>query len=152
MFKKISVFLVLVLVVTTLSACASAKHGTTELTDEKKKEIERAWLIQNEKLWTWCHIPYGSRPTGNGGLYYGNYNGYDMLYYNDKPGSLGRGFRYEIAGEVFAKDAHFQLLAYRNGKFYDVEELYKKGRVSRKTIAAMAETHKKWFSNSDEDA
>ena len=148
MFRKISLFLVLVLVIGALSACAGSEAGTTELTDEKKEEIEHAWLALKGYTWSWA-----DGPSDRGGRYYGNYNGYEMLYC-DPPGGVGGAaimYEYKIAGEKFICGGRFNLFAYRNGKFYDLEELFKKGRVSRKSIAAMAETHKTWFPHYYED-
>lgn len=52
---------------------------------------------------------------------------------------------YELAEEVFIHGSVFQLLAYRNGKIYELEQLCKDGKVSEDSIKAMAELHKEWF-------
>ena len=52
---------------------------------------------------------------------------------------------YEIAGENFICGSFFQLLAYRNGKIYELEQLCKDGKVSEESIKAMAELHRAWF-------
>ena len=140
MFKKISVFLVLVLVITTLSACAGSESGSTELTEEKKKEISRAWLIDKKEILDW--------DDDDDFRYYGNYDGYDMFYYAPLMASIHATHEYKIAGETFIDGKPFRLTAYRNGKFYDMNEievLYLIGLISRKSLVSMAETHKTWF-------
>ena len=74
MFKKISVFLVLVLVITTLSACAGSEGSNAELTKEKRKEISRAW---GKKCYP---IDWNATSGQSGALrYYGTFAGHDVF-------------------------------------------------------------------------
>ena len=134
MFKKISVFLVLVLVTGALSACAGSMPT---LTDEKKAEIENAWYAQ----YKWC---WQDDPDGGYCRYYGKYEGYDIVFVI--PAQLDDmltavvGTKV-IAGIKFYCGTTFSLYGYRNGKIYEVYELYKAGELSAESIAAAAEIH-----------
>jgi len=134
MFKKISVFLVLVLVIGALSACAGSMP---KLSEEKKAEIEDAWYAQYE--WHWVDDP-------NGGFcrYYGNYEGYDIIFVISGPlDSMWADVvdTKVIAGIEFYSGMPCSLYGYRNGKIYEVHELYNSGELSAESIAAAAEIH-----------
>ena len=141
MFKKISVFLVLVLVIGALSACAGS---IPKLSEEKKAEIEDAWYSRYK--WTW---------HDEGGLcrYYGTYEGYDIIFNQMgalQPDVLGT---QKIAGIEFFSGNPFNFYGYRNGKLYEVHELYEQGKLGADSIAAAAEIHnseKKTLPLSDE--
>ena len=125
-----------------LSACAESGGSNAELTKEKKKEISRAWLQYKVDILDCDNI--------SDFRYYGNYNGYDMFLHSGRLyGLLNPVDEYEIGGQKFINPSHFELYAYRNGKFYDLTKikiLHFIGIISKESLAAMAETHKKWFS------
>ena len=143
MFKKISVFLVLVLVIGALSACVGSGGSNAELTEEKKKEISRAWLLYHKEVLDW--------DDDDDFRYYGNYNGYDMFFYDGGLQTQAL-WGYEIGGQNFSHSHSFQIYAYRNEKFYDLNEikaLHLIGIISKKSLAAMAETHREWILNNE---
>jgi len=133
MFKKISLFLALVLVIGALSACAGS---SPKLSDERKEVIDSVWLAQHaNKKWNWY--------DGYRGLccYYGTYQGYDILLHQQSGVTSIDGGSEEIAGYLFSSIDPFDLLGYRNGIFYDVSDLYNDGKLSKESIAAAFEVH-----------
>jgi len=129
MFKKISLFFVLVLVIGALSACAGS---VPELSEEKKAEIEDTWYAQYE--WTWYD---------NGGRcrYYGTYEGYDLIFHQMGDILLDVVGTKVIAGIEFYCGNSFNFYGHRDGKIYEVAELYESGALSKESIAAAAEIH-----------
>ena len=129
MFKKISLFLVLVLVIGALSACAGSMP---KLSEEKKVEIEDTWYTQYR--WRW-------HDEGGRCRYYGTYEGYDILF-----NQMGELFAdvigtQKIAGIEFFSGNPFNFYGYRDGKLYEVHELYEQGKLSAESIASAAEIH-----------
>ena len=143
--KKICCFLALVLLLGCLAGCQSGEHqersienadGT--LSDWMKEEMYEAY---DKKYFE----PYGiemmksdfgfwwdpEKPMDGGKEYYGTYNGYIM--YSSNLGAEAP-MEKELAGFVFAYSHHRGLRAYKDGEFYDLEELYKDGVVGDEAI------------------
>ncbi len=116
---------------------AHEQGKTQRISNSKKQEIEEAWYGQY--AWKWA-----GDSDSTGCRHYGEFNGYDVYFYQaDFP--LESITEYELAEEVFIHGSVFQLLAYRNGKIYELEQLCKDGKVSEESIKAMAELHRAWF-------
>ena len=103
-----------------------------ELSAEKKAEIENAWYAQYE--WTWYD---------NGGRcrYYGTYEGYDLIFHQMGDILLDVVGTKVIAGIEFYCGNSFNFYGHRDGKIYEVAELYESGALSKESIAAAAEIH-----------
>lgn len=90
MFKKFSLFLVLVLVIGALSACANSGNLTqTTLTEERKADIARAYLAYSLRI---DLFPLGEH-EGKIDIYLGTYDGTDLFlagtrYYGYKDGQF----------------------------------------------------------------
>ena len=132
MFKKLSLFLVFVLVIGALSACSGS---TPQLSEEKRAVIDAVRLATHaNKKWEWYNGYRGSC------CYYGTYQGYDILFYQSSLGSAVMDSK-EIAGFLFSSGSPFHLLGYRDGTFNDVSDLYNDGKLSKESIAAAFEVH-----------
>lgn len=134
MFKKISLFLVLVLVIGAyLFYTFAAPLVPTELTDARKAKIEQA----STREWYW--------DENNGAFCYGKCNGYDILFYQ-APVTAAVESEVTIAGQVFRSGYPFQLLAYKGGILYDLAFLYGTGDVSLRAIMEAAKIQQERFS------
>ena len=78
MFKKIAIFLVLVLMIGALSACTpSGRLTQVKLTESQKADIERAYLTYALRP---NIVAYDSpEKTAKDALYFGNYNGAELV-------------------------------------------------------------------------
>ena len=104
MFKKLSVFLVLVLVIGALSAC-SGGPGTNSLDKETKEAVENAWYERGES-WKWVNSK-----QEKGYCYYGNFGGYDIVFAGSGKDTLET---QRIGGFVFEYGTGCQLYAYKD--------------------------------------
>jgi len=124
MLRRISLILALVLVIGALSACAGAGLGTPQLTEEKKVEIERAWVKAEYDVY-----------------YYGTYEDYVFLLLSEK--TAVHNASETIAGYTFESECFFTLCGALSGtdSFWRVATLYKDGLISEETVATLAKTH-----------
>jgi len=145
-FKKISVFLVLVLVIGALSACAGSMP---KLSAEKKAELENGWYdwkttVAHKYRW------YGDEGIGRDGIrYYGNFSGYDIIL---RPTALTAMHGVTI-GDVSITDGKiFDLYACKPGYLAELKQLYDEGGISEDTVAQIAEVHysRQWPKASEE--
>ena len=72
--------------------------------------------------------------------YYGTENGYHIIFFTGQV-VMPMMSQKTIAGSTFSYNCIFRLYAYRNNRFIDLDEAYKKGLVSKETIAKAAELH-----------
>jgi len=130
MFRIITLFLTLVLVIGALSACASAGVGASGLSAEKKAEIETAF--------------YDYKGNNIAFSYYGSFEEYHIFRCY---GALSAGVMDEItiAGEKFEFSSPTEFFAFRDGTVQELNALYEKGKISKEAISQLAQFHKeKW--------
>ena len=111
-----------------------------ERTSAQRQEIEDAWLEAYGYVPKWLDLSdissrhYGLRD-------YGTYNGYTILFC---PGSrvASEGYRFYLNQSLYMEySASFEVLAYRDGEFYEVTPLYTKGELGAEDIARVARMH-----------
>lgn len=138
MFKKISLFLVLALVITTLSACASSGISKPVLTKEKKGELENGWydwITSEQYSLKW----YGDEGVTDYGIrYYGNFSGYDIIF---QPSGLTVLDGVTIGGVQFKGTSSFKLYACKSGYFAELKQLYEESGISTEEISDIAKIH-----------
>ena len=110
----------------------------------KKAAIEKAWL-------EWNMVRYNENPDAYLGKwsddespanchYYGSCSGYDIVFW--VTGSTHAIESITIAGETFQYGCPFQLIGYKNGVAYGLDELYENGKISAEAIKTIAGMHK----------
>ena len=110
----------------------------------KKAAIEKAWL-------EWNMVRYNENPDAYLGKwsddespanchYYGSCSGYDIVFWVTS--STPAIESVTIAGETFQYGYPFQIIGYKNGVAYGLDELYKDGKISAKAIKTIAGMHK----------
>jgi len=141
MRKKVMLIVVLAVLVVLGAVFAVLNiHAPGKLSIWQKKEIEYHWTK------TQGHIFRGWNDEGItlGMRYYGSENGYTILLaFPD--GSLGIPHKKVIADQAFEFEfGGFMLFAYKNGIFYDLNEAYMQGFVSKATIIEAKILHDKY--------
>jgi len=132
MFKRISVFLVLVLVIGALSAC-SGGPGTNRLDKETKEAVENAWYERGES-WKWVNSK-----QEKGYCYYGNFGGYDIVFAGSGSDALETK---RIGGFVFEYGTGCQLYAYKDDTCTLLQTLYEEERINPAYIKEIADYHR----------
>lgn len=144
MRKFIALILVALLSVSALAACAKPQQ---ELSANKKKEIEEAWLEESYKLTrkyytlTWYNEDSMPERT-HGARYYGTYSGYDFLYISVVPRHAE--VFCDVAGLEFTTSYGGSLYAYRDGEFYSPDEPYENGLMSNEQVAEIHKLHQSY--------
>ena len=135
--KTISLIMVLILLISALSACGDQNSKT--LSEKKKQEINAAWMEkENEKL-VWCDLDevqyYGVR-------YYGDFNGYTIIFKYYTSTLTSDGLRV-IAGYEFRHPQQFQIYAYKDGEFHTLGDAYQNGWLTDGQIEEIYNVH--WY-------
>lgn len=108
-----------------------ANSGPDTLNQEQKSKIIDDLIIR---------YPGAEKAFENGSLkHYGNYNGYvTLLYY----GMMGVQVvtNMFVGKEIFTYNRAFRLMAYKDGVFYDVSDVYGKG-ISDEDVSSMLSYH-----------
>lgn len=100
------------------------------LTDEKKQEIEDAWMAAKGEAGRWSYRYL---------KYYGTYNDYIVLF---NPGRTDdKKVEMNLAGSKFKNNEPFEILVYFGGEFIDLAGAYKSGLLTAEHVAAIAEYH-----------
>lgn len=140
--KKVCLLLVFVLILGCFTGCHPAPVEGTErsienedgtLSDWMKEEIERVYI---EKGGQYAYFgdwwdPEDPLRTGEIKLYYGTYNGYVMYRNSTGPDMMTVK---EIAGYKFVFPSMYTIYAYKDGEFYDLEELLEQGLIDEEAI------------------
>lgn len=127
------------LLLLSLSACNTSKSKPVahNMSPQRMTEIERAW----QNLYgTWFGVWWedGVYQSMDGIRYYGTCNGYDILY---RPTYVQRLTDISFGDISFAHPATFSLLAYREGQFYSLRDLYQHGMVTRSQLQEISQMH-----------
>ena len=134
--KKICWLLILVLLISCLSACQSSQLEqpySDRLTESQKEEIESAWWQAMGGEWVWYD------EERDGGRYYGSENGYIFLF----KGSVFTAKEHlKIADYDFIFGNLFNIYAYKDGTFHKLQDVYRNGDVTESAIRAVWEAHK----------
>ncbi len=110
----------------------SNRPVTEPLTDEKRKEIESAWLADNGEELEWSYL-YGV-------LYYGTYG--DCIVMLDASGAcLTAESELIVASSRFKFTTSFGIAVYHDGKFIGLKKAYESGLLSAEQIAVISECH-----------
>ena len=104
--------------------------GAPKLNDTKKAELDAAW--KESCLWHWEDA--GSR----GCRYYGNYDGYDVVFY---PTNTLTTAQIVINEVVFEYNYTFELIAYKDDSVYELKAMFKNGNISADSITEIAHMH-----------
>ena len=120
----------------------------TELSERWKKEIKTAWNAAYSKNADFRWFGEGNIEENieyyHSARHYGTYNGYVVVFIPPFIGGATHG-QEEVAGYVFNYGWAFHLLVYRNGRFTDLKEAYKAGKLTKEDIGEIYEYHKKTF-------
>lgn len=106
------------------------------LTVEKMQEIETAWLAANNSQMIWYSEALGA--PADGIRYYGNYNGYDILF---EPTNQEVITKVEIAGVSFCHNNSFALYVYRDGTFVNISDAFANGLITEEDLTEAAKLH-----------
>lgn len=128
-----SLLLILLLSASILTACGTQGPAASS----QNAEIEAAWSD-----WLGSSIVWYAEDTADNWTYgvrhYGNYSGYDILFFPLNTTSASAVF---IAGEIFDYAGAFELIAYRDGVFLPLLDVYEDGLIGAEEIAQIADTH-----------
>lgn len=102
------------------------------LTDELKKEIEDAWMLKTEHPMDW------NQEGSQGFRYYGTYNGFTILF---EGGMLCSFSGYRVGDMNFNHTYSCAMLAYHDGEFLDLNEVYSLGYISDADVQQMKQIH-----------
>jgi len=132
MFKKISVFLVLVLVIGALSACAGSGVGASSQPDS----VEYAWAKKHYPI-DW-DAAYGESASIR---YYGTFDGCDVFCL------LSANVNEDYRGTIHIDDVDFRIYvdstlgACQDGRYTLLSDLYKSSVISHDSLLKIAEAH-----------
>lgn len=135
MRKLCTVLLTLILLVSTLAACAGSQSGTLE---GRKKDIEKAWLAKDGTELVW------DSTDAAGARHYGTYNGYDILFIPKptmNPGPIITSLRFSW-DTIFVSSEPFRLYAYQDGEFRGLFYVYQDGLISDEQLSQIVLTHR----------
>ena len=137
--KKLSWFLIIVLLLGCLAGCQAAPEEGAErsienadgtLSDWMKVEIGQAY----EKQFNGAEGIEHSKDM----RYYGNENGYILLY---SRGALPSVHRVQIGSKSFKSGYSFTLFAYKDGVLYDLKDVYEDGLISLEAVENALKIH-----------
>lgn len=115
-----------------------------QLTADKREEIENAWLTTtSQSLGNW-YQPQADGTVADGSRYYGSYGGYDVVM---GLASEDASLECNVGGTVFSHTAPFGLYGYRDGKFYDLGDLYEEGKITEEDLDMIARFHRQFQHN-----
>lgn len=129
--KMRRLLLLLGLICLFLAGCANA--GSSELSAEVKEEMDVAWRRQKGEKLQWDGV------SG----YYGTYGGVVVCIFWGDDGAIGKRV---VAGETFSWPSSFEIYAYKDGEFYNLETAYEKGFLTKKNIESIAQRHDEYLS------
>ena len=138
--EKICWLLILVLLISCLSACQSPQQEqqySDRLTESQKEEIERTF----SKMHGGEQICWDEDQRGSGVRYYGEENGYVFLFLHNDLGENKRTYTQIIAGYTFVSDQRFILFGYKDGGLCLLKELYLQELISEQTIERLSKIH-----------
>ena len=114
-----------------------------ELSAQWKDRIKSAWNAAYSKHGDFRWFEEGNM-SYDGARHYGTYNGYAVIFVPPFNAAATYG-KEEVAGYVFNFGSAFQLLVYRNGRFTDLKDAYKAGKLTKEDIGEIYEYHQKTF-------
>lgn len=136
---------------TTALPDTTPSQTTTGETVLWQQEIEAAWYAaHNSELGPW----YTTAGTGmgDGVRHYGTYDGYDVIYLPTFDAAMTQK---QIGNAVFENRYTFELYAYREGQFYDLQQAYEEGWLTDVMLQQIAQIHAQFqdvlFPTLDED-
>lgn len=147
MKKVFACLLCVFLLLPIFAGCAAAGDlaSLPPLSDEKKEQIRKDYLayrtlsedhVTDEEFWknSWLQ-------------YLGSYNGYDV-FLDPNYGMMSATVISEIriAGQKFTYGHPFSLIAYKDGKFQDLEAVYEAGGITKQQIKQIAAYHRSAYS------
>ncbi len=126
--------IVLLLAALMLVGCQGGDKDGGGLSDTMRDEIRAYYKYTRED----------TEDTVAGKTYYGTYDGYVILM---DAGMLCVSDRVEIGGRVFRwGSSELLLIAYKDGKEYDLDELYASGEITEEQLDSILAKHKEHFS------
>ena len=130
MKKWIAIFVFLSFLLS-LPACVASNNPITDVA-ELEKQVAADWGEHTGFPYEMKFIHF---------YYYGTNNGYHIIYFRSVYANSCESHIVEIAGYQFDSGIGSQLMAYKNGVFFDLQEAYYSGLVSKKAVAKAAELH-----------
>ena len=131
------VLLILCVLALLLSGCAFAAADSDALPIATRNQIKRA---MSAKMNTDYSGYVDEDPRYVCGMrYYGTYNGYAVLF---EEGGLTMMSSIRIGNEVFEHSSSFNLLAFRDGKFQSLKDVYEAGDISDRDIVKISNIHR----------
>ena len=128
--KKLSWFLIIVLLLGCFAGCQQAPEGYgEELTSRQKAAITQAYKKQ---FGVAIHSQW---------RYYGTENGYAFIFVE---GVLTAQSKIEIGPRVFRHGSSFALFAYKDGTFIELKNAYEQGLVSLDAITSACQIHREY--------
>ena len=135
--KKVCWLLIFVFLLGCVIGCqqgqGSIENEDGTLSDWKREEIERAYEEQFDGAVGIAH--------GQDMRYYGNENGYILIY---SRGALSSLHRVQIGPKSFKSGYNFTLFAYKDGVLYDLKDVYEDGLVSLEAIENAWKIHQEY--------
>ncbi len=145
MKKAFAWLLCALLLLPVFAGCASREdQALPSLSDKKKEQIAKDFLVYIEfpkedvTIEEFWEVPWLQ--------YLGSYNGYDVFldpFYGRMATQAVCGIR--IAGQDFAYHHGFNLIAYKDGAFQYLEEVYEAGGISEEQIKEIAACHRRRY-------
>lgn len=137
MKKKIVLIIGVVLVLLGISlAIFGGKTAVPVLTGEKRNELEAFWEVEYGMKGQWFDPENPEKYSST--RYYGNYNGYDVIF--DQGITCSQGIL-TVGREEFKHTYDFRLLAYKDGVLIDLYSAYADGLISGRDIRKIAKIH-----------
>ncbi len=142
MKKLCAVLLCALLLLPIFAGCAAAgDQPLPTLSDEKKEQIKKDYIayenftdydVTDEVFWETPWLQY-----------YGSYNGYDVFLDPFEGRMTAQVFGgVEIGGENFIFHHSFSIIAYKDGKFQNLNEVYEAGGITKQHIKQIAAYHR----------
>ena len=130
------------------SACAVSQEtyqfngqGLPIISDNLRSKINTALTEKDPLMYFWgIENTWGTAEKNEPIRYYGHFEGYDIVFYHEgKQVCITGGLT--IAGIPFSYSSPFAIVGYKDGILYDLNELYKEGKISIETIRALYQYH-----------
>lgn len=74
--------------------------------------------------------------------YYGNFDGYDIIFYDLHVQTMVYGAKVIVGGYVFDWGTDFAIVGHKNGVVHDLKELYQNGEISKTSLEKILDYHK----------
>ena len=117
---------------------------TLPLSDAEKYLIETAWKERFEEEMVWFDKD-AEELDYEAVRYYGYFSGY-LVFFDH----IGWNIEYECAINIlnltFAHDEMFEIYAYKDGKFYEIQTAYESGKLTYGDVGILAQIHEKFES------